>query len=65
MFPFFGDASLDEHFMDRILASRKVFEKEVVVFDTLSYMIVKDKLSKERQFDIMKFLNHPPTKSCN
>ncbi|MGM5485354.1 MAG: ATPase domain-containing protein [Nanobdellota archaeon] len=55
MFPYLGDVKLRDDFIDRLMATKKIFEKDVVVFDTLSYLIVHNEIKKGKIFQIVKF----------
>ena len=56
MFPFFGNTELEENFMERLFEERKIFEKEIIIFDTLSYLIVHDNITNKRTFNVMQLL---------
>ena len=46
MVPFLGKVMFEEDFLDKIITSPKLFEKEVIIFDTLSFLLIKKKLQK-------------------
>lgn len=56
MFPFFGDTEMEENFMQRIIENKKIFEKDIIIFDTLSYLIAKNNISAEDSFDLISFI---------
>lgn len=54
MFPFFGEVELDENFMDNLFKARKIYQNEIIVFDTLSSLIIQD-TSRKSNFEIIDF----------
>jgi flagellar protein FlaH len=54
MFPFYGKTILNESFMDELFDSKKIFDNEVIVIDTLSYLLFKNSQSCD-YFDIINF----------
>lgn len=55
MFPYLGNVKLRSNFMDRLMTTKKIFENDVIVIDTLSYLIVQNDVTKEKIFEIVKF----------
>lgn len=55
MFPYLGNVRLRDNFIDRLIKTKRLFENEVIIIDTLSYLIVHNKISKEKLFDIINF----------
>ena len=55
MFPYLGNVKLRNNFMDRLIKTRRIFENDVIIVDTLSYLIVQNNVSKEKVFDIINF----------
>lgn len=55
MFPYLGNVRLRDNFIDRLIKTKRLFQNEVIIVDTLSYLIVHDKTSKEKVFDIINF----------
>jgi flagellar protein FlaH len=58
MFPFMGNTKLHQNFLDRLFNEKKLFENEVVVFDTLSFLLIKDNITQEKSFDVIKKLKN-------
>lgn len=56
MFPFYGNTQLDSNFMGKLLKSKKLFEKEIIIFDTLSFLIIQENITHENTFNIIQFL---------
>jgi archaeal flagellar protein FlaH len=55
MFPYLGNVKLRSNFMDRLIKTKRIFDNDVVIVDTLSYLIVQNNVSKEKVFDIVNF----------
>jgi flagellar protein FlaH len=56
MFPFIGNTKLNPNFLVKLFHSKKIFENEIIVFDTLSFLLIKDNISEEKCFDVIKHL---------
>ena len=56
LFPYLGESELGEEMMERILVTRKLFEKEVIIFDTLSFLIIKETVGVKQAFALIKRL---------
>jgi len=56
MFPLLGNTQLSSDFMMRLLRSREIFEKDVIVFDTLSFLLIKDHITETDCFDVINVL---------
>ncbi|MBN2567600.1 ATPase [Candidatus Woesearchaeota archaeon] len=56
MFPFLGKAKLSSDFIDRLFSERKIFENEVIIFDTLSFLMVDENLAEEKAFQLVKLI---------
>jgi len=56
MFPKLGNVKLKNTFMSDVLNSAKLFEKDVIIFDTLSFLLISDETSKEGTFDLITFI---------
>ncbi len=56
VFPYLGNANFSERFMDRLLVTKPIFENEVILFDTLSFLIIQDDLSIAHVFDFIKII---------
>ena len=55
MVPFLGTVKFEEDFIDKIIKTPKLFEKEVIIFDTLSFLLVKKNAGEEAYYAIMNF----------
>jgi len=58
MFPFLGNTKLQPNFLDRLFGESKIFVNEIIVFDTLSFLLIKDNITQEKSFDIIKKLKN-------
>lgn len=56
MFPYMGNTQLKENFLERLFRTKKLFENEVVIFDTFSFLMVRDSITQEKCFDIINRL---------
>ncbi|RMF05535.1 hypothetical protein D6764_04505 [Candidatus Woesearchaeota archaeon] len=56
MFPFIGNSKLADNFLDKLFQSTQLFENEIIIIDTLSFLLVSDKLSESKAFDVMNIL---------
>jgi len=53
MFPFIGKTTHSPDFLERLLNSREIFAKEVIVFDALSFFHVKNNIDEQEVYDIL------------
>jgi len=56
LYPYYGQGRLQENFLDILVRSKKMFEKDVIILDTLSFLLVDDHLSQDDAFAFMQFL---------
>ncbi len=55
MVPYLGKVKFSSNFLEKIMSSSKLFENEVLVFDSLSFLLVRDNADEEQYYDIMNF----------
>lgn len=55
MVPFMGKVKFEEDFLEKIMSSKKLFENEIIVFDTLSFLLIKKNASEEVYYNIINF----------
>ncbi len=55
MVPFLGKVKFEDDFLEKIMASKKLFENEVIIFDTLSFLLIKKNAGDEVYFNIINF----------
>ena len=56
LFPFLGKRELTDQFIDRIMKSKVLFEKDLIIFDTFSFLLIHSNVSQEKLFEFIKFL---------
>lgn len=56
MFPFLGNTRLKENFLERLFNTKRIFDNEVIIFDTFSFLMVRDNLPQEKSFQIINLL---------
>lgn len=54
MFPAFGRSKLRSNFVESLLKAEVIFDQDVIIFDTFSYLILQENMSRE---DIFEFIN--------
>ncbi|MEM4396642.1 MAG: ATPase domain-containing protein [Candidatus Woesearchaeota archaeon] len=54
MFPFFGSVEFDENFMENLFKADYIYKNQVIIFDSFSDLILKDK-TKKTIFEIVDF----------
>jgi len=55
MVPFLGKVKFADDFLVKIMSSKKLFESEIIVFDTLSFLLVQKDGSEETYYNIINF----------
>jgi flagellar protein FlaH len=55
MFPYYGNVSLHPDFISRLFQAKRLYEQQVIIFDSLSFLIVKDGESKKTVFEMISF----------
>ena len=55
MVPFLGKVKFENNFLEKIINSKKIFENDIIIFDTLSFLMVKPGAPKEEYYDIINF----------
>ena len=56
MFPILGYTKLEPDFFSRLLASKEVFRSEVIIFDTLSFLLIHQSMDQREAFNIINLL---------
>lgn len=56
MFPLLGNTTLSQNFMNRLLTTEELFRNDVIIFDTLSFLMIKNKISENECFDLINVL---------
>ncbi len=55
MVPFLGKVKFEEDFLEKIMESKKLFENEVIIFDTLSFLLIKKGDDESVYYHIINF----------
>ncbi len=55
MVPFLGKVEFKDDFLDKIMSSSKLFESEIVIFDTLSFLLVRKNAGEDVYYKIINF----------
>lgn len=55
MVPFLGKVKFENDFLDKIMASKKLFENEIIIFDTLSFLLIKKDAGEDIYYNIINF----------
>lgn len=55
MVPFLGKVKFEEDFLEKIMASKKIFDSDIIVFDTLSFLLIKKDASESIYYNIISF----------
>ncbi len=56
MFPFMGNTNLKENFLERLFNTKRIFDNEIIIFDTISFLLVRDTISQEKSFQVINML---------
>jgi len=56
MFPLFGESRLSKDHIDNVFSTKKIFEKDVIIFDTLSFLLISDSINEEHSFKILSMM---------
>lgn len=56
MYPLLGYSNFDPDFFEKLLGSQEVFRSEVIVFDTLSFMLIHNSMDHKEAFNIISLL---------
>jgi len=55
MVPFLGSVKYDVDFLENIMGSKKLFENDIIVFDTLSFLLIKKGAENKVYHNIVNF----------
>lgn len=56
MFPAFGKSKLSDNFVDNLLKAEMIFQQDIIIFDTFSYLILQENMSREQIFEFINKL---------
>ena len=58
MVPYFGKVEFKENFLDKIISSKKIFESEIIIFDTLSFLLIKGEAGHSEYLQLINFFKN-------
>jgi len=56
LFPLFGKNNLSQNNIDKLLETKKIFDRDVIIMDTLSFLLIDDEISQSESFKILTIL---------
>ena len=56
MFPYLGDKNLSKNFVKNLMTSKQIFDKEVIIFDTFSFLLMQNDLDMESNLQLIRFV---------
>ena len=56
MFPYYGQSRLADDMIQKLMNCKRIFDSEVIVFDTLSFLLLNDNISSEESMQFIGFL---------
>ena len=56
MFPYLGEKKLSKDFVKNLMSSRQIFDKEVIIFDTFSFLLMQNDLDMESNLQLIRFV---------
>ncbi len=56
MFPFYGKSRLQRGMLQRLMNSSRLYSKDVIILDTISFLIVQDDTTERELFQFIYFL---------
>jgi archaeal flagellar protein FlaH len=61
MFPVMGNTKLRRNFFEELLKTKQIFEKEIIIFDTLSFLLIRDDIENTECYDLINMLKRITT----
>lgn len=55
MVPYLGKVTFSEDFLQKIMLSKKLFDSEIIIFDTLSFLLIKKNAPESDYYNIINF----------
>lgn len=55
MVPFLGKVKFENDFLEKIMSSKKIFDSDIIIFDTLSFLLIKKDASEAVYYNIINF----------
>jgi archaeal flagellar protein FlaH len=56
MFPYYGQSRLNSDMLSKLIRCKRIFDSDVVIFDTLSFLLIQDNISQEESLQFISFL---------
>jgi archaeal flagellar protein FlaH len=56
IYPSLGNVFFEKNFMYKIFSTPEIFRNDIIIFDTISHMLLEDNLSEHDNFMIIKYL---------
>lgn len=61
MFPAMGNTSLKTNFLDDLMKTKQIFDKEIIMFDTLSFILLRDEYGEKECYNLINTLKRLTT----
>jgi flagellar protein FlaH len=58
MVPYLGKVKYEENFLDKVIKSDKIFENEIIVIDSLSFLMIKHNAQDEDYYRVVNFFRN-------
>ena len=56
MFPYLGERKLSKNFVKNLMSSKQIFDKDVIIFDTFSFLLMQNDLDIESNLQLIRFV---------
>ncbi|MFO7710513.1 MAG: ATPase domain-containing protein [Candidatus Woesearchaeota archaeon] len=56
MFPVMGSTTPSNDFMTRLLKTKEIFEKDIIIFDTLSFLMIRNNITQDECYNLINML---------
>jgi flagellar protein FlaH len=61
MFPYYGQSQLGSEQLQKLIRCKRLFDSDVIVFDTLSFLLISDNISQQDCLSFISFLKQLTT----
>jgi flagellar protein FlaH len=61
MFPYYGQAQLAQNNLQKLVQCKRIFDSDVIVFDTLSFLLINDNITQDECIAFIQFLKQLTT----
>jgi len=55
MFPLLGNVTFRKDFINRLMGAEELFKNDLIIIDTLSFILVQDNATEKKCFEVIKF----------